>query len=253
MKAILISFLSVARLMEATTLWPAPQSASSGPSTLIVSPSQSSFFGMKGGVAPCNTLAQAFARYESLTFPHPASAVLGSDSILKGIIVVVDNLDESHPQLGTDESYTLTVPADGTSATLTAPTVYGALRGLETFSQLVVFDFDAAGYVIEGAPWVITDAPRFPHRGLMIDSARHYLPLSAIEAAIDSLSYAKLNVRTKTNPAPAFLALFPLPNPALQRFSTFRCISDFILILRIVVDPGAALAHGGHPKLPLPS
>jgi len=72
--------------------------------------------------------------------------------------------------------------------------VYGALRGLETFSQLVTFDFDSGGYVLANAPWAITDAPRFPHRGLMIDTARHFQPLASIRKIIDSLPYAKLNV-----------------------------------------------------------
>ena len=39
-----------------------------------------------------------------------------------------------------------------TTATLRAATVWGALRGLETFSQLVRFDFDARGYEIADAP-----------------------------------------------------------------------------------------------------
>ena len=45
-----------------------------------------------------------------------------------------------------------------------------------------------------GAPWRISDAPRFAHRGLMIDTARHFEPLAAVRAIVDSLAYAKLNV-----------------------------------------------------------
>ena len=62
--------------------------------------------------------------------------------------------------------------ASGGKAKATAKTVYGALRALETFSQLVRFDFDANAYALPGAPWDITDSPRFPHRGLMVDTAR---------------------------------------------------------------------------------
>ena len=68
------------------------------------------------------------------------------------------------------------------------------LRGLETFSQMVVFDFDTGLYTIPQAPWAINDAPRFPHRGLMIDTARHFEPVAAIKGIVDSLPYAKLNV-----------------------------------------------------------
>jgi hexosaminidase len=72
--------------------------------------------------------------------------------------------------------------------------VYGALRGLETFSQLVEFDFETMAYGVAYGPWAIIDEPRFPHRGLMIDTARHFLPLSTVRGVVDSLPYAKLNV-----------------------------------------------------------
>ena len=54
----------------------------------------------------------------------------------------MEELDESHPQLSTDETYTLSISSSGVK--LTAPTVYGALKGLETFSQLVLFDLTHA-------------------------------------------------------------------------------------------------------------
>lgn len=108
--------------------------------------------------------------------------------------------DESHPQLGTDETYSLDVTAEG-EATLQAPTIYGLLHALETLSQLVTFDFSAGQHVIKNAPWHIEDGPRFPHRGLMVDTARHFQPLEAIRRIIDSISYAKLNVRVILLPA----------------------------------------------------
>lgn len=43
-------------------------------------------------------------------------------------------------------------------------------------------------------PWYIHDAPRFPHRELLIDSSRHFLPVPALKQIIDSLPYAKINV-----------------------------------------------------------
>ena len=68
------------------------------------------------------------------------------------------------------------------------------MRGLETFSQLVSFDFDTQSYSIAAASVSIQDAPRFPHRGLMIDTARHFETLASIRAIIASLPYAKINV-----------------------------------------------------------
>ena len=72
---------------------------------------------------------------------------------------------------------------------------YGAcVRGLESFSQLVLFDFNSESYGIVAAPWVIHDAPRFPHRGLMVDTSRHFLPVSALREIVHSLPYSKINV-----------------------------------------------------------
>ncbi|WP_142764379.1 family 20 glycosylhydrolase, partial [Klebsiella pneumoniae] len=44
-------------------------------------------------------------------------------------------------------------------------------------------------------PWVtIEDSPRFPWRGLLLDSARHFIPLPDIKRQIDGMAAAKLNV-----------------------------------------------------------
>ena len=60
------------------------------------------------------------------------------------------------------------------NATLTADTVIGALRGLETFAQLVQPDFSIR-------VTTITDWPRFPFRAVLIDTSRHYLPGVLVE------------------------------------------------------------------------
>lgn len=109
-----------------------------------------------------------------------------------GLDVSVSNRSEAHPQLDTDESYTLDVSAG--KATLTAASVYGALRGLETFSQLVIFNFTTRTYEIHGAPWHIEDSPRFAYRGLMVDTARHYIALPELREIVDAMSYSKMNV-----------------------------------------------------------
>lgn len=59
--------------------------------------------------------------------------------------------------------------------------------------QLVTWDFDVGRYRIDSTPLAITDAPRFPHRGLLIDSSRHFLPVRTVYMVIDAMSYAKLN------------------------------------------------------------
>lgn len=85
----------------------------------------------------------------------------------------------------TDPSYTLRV--DAPTARVDAKTQWGALRALETLSQLVAWrgEGDAGAgrthYRVHGSPVVVADAPRFPWRGLLLDTARHFLPVPAIE------------------------------------------------------------------------
>ena len=172
------------------SLWPMPKSFSNGNTTVTIVPS-ATFFDLS---TASPILAAAIGRYTPLTFPHAAAPSLTAGVGVSGLKISVTSAAEDFPQLETDETYTLTIPEAGGVATLTAATVYGALHGMETFSQLVAFDFETETYQIMYAPWVIDDAPRFPHRGLMIDTARHFETLDAIRKIIDSLVYAKINV-----------------------------------------------------------
>ena len=43
-------------------------------------------------------------------------------------------------------------------------------------------------------PISVDDKPEFKWRGLMIDSSRHFLPVSEIKKTVDSLMYNKMNV-----------------------------------------------------------
>jgi hexosaminidase len=89
---------------------------------------------------------------------------------------------------GEDESYTLEV--DSQQARLSAPNPLGVLRGLETFLQLVVHD--PQGFAAAAAS--IKDRPRFPWRGLLIDTARHWMPMEVLKRNIDAMAAVKLNV-----------------------------------------------------------
>ncbi len=87
-----------------------------------------------------------------------------------------------------DESYRLEVtPAQ---ARLSARTVVGALRGLETLLQLVTAD--ARGWRVPAAR--IADRPRFPWRGLLLDAGRHFMPVDVVLRQLDAMAQVKLNV-----------------------------------------------------------
>ena len=76
---------------------------------------------------------------------------------------------------------------------LTSPSIWGIYRGLETFSQLVFQNPELGGeYQIKVA--TITDYPRFSHRGVLLDSSRHFLEKKVILQNLDAMAYNKFNV-----------------------------------------------------------
>ena len=91
-------------------------------------------------------------------------------------------------RLGEDESYELTVT--DADAMLNAPTTLGILHGLQTFLQLV--HPAATGFAVPQL--TIKDRPRFPWRGLMVDVARHFIPLDVLKRNLDGMAAVKLNV-----------------------------------------------------------
>jgi len=104
------------------------------------------------------------------------------------LVIQADHASKEIQEVGEDESYVLEVTATG--AKLTAPTTLGAMHGLQTFLQLV--DVSPGGFATPAV--TIHDQPRFPWRGLMIDSARHFIPLDIIRRNIDGMEAVKMNV-----------------------------------------------------------
>ena len=92
------------------------------------------------------------------------------------------------PSVDEDESYTLEINLP--QSTIHAPTVVGALRGLETFLQLL--EGDREGFYIPAV--IINDRPRFRWRGLLIDIGRHYEPPEVLKRNIDAMAAVKMNV-----------------------------------------------------------
>lgn len=91
-----------------------------------------------------------------------------------------------------DESYRLTLSENGT-ATLTAVSSIGVLRGLETFVQLFYTHSSKRGVYTPYAPVVIADSPKYPHRGVLLDVARNWYPVDTIMRTIDAIAANKMN------------------------------------------------------------
>ena len=139
---------------ENTLLWPQPQERTvlsrigyvAGPST---------FSFQQAGNTENQILAAAFERYRGILFQYPPTAISWAHRciaapcppvppspnrslVVQALVVSVANDSETLDE-NTDESYNLSVTYP--HATLSSNSVFGAIRGLETFSQLMqVFD-----------------------------------------------------------------------------------------------------------------
>ena len=99
-----------------------------------------------------------------------------------------DHASKQVQELGEDETYVLEIASGG--AKLNAPTPLGVLHGLQTFLQLV--DVAPDGFAAPAV--VIRDQPRFPWRGLMIDTSRHFIPIDVLRCNLDGMEAVKMNV-----------------------------------------------------------
>lgn len=192
---------------SAIHLWPMPSQVSRGNFSLSVSPHLDISLSIAGLTESRSSfiVADTFRRYKHIIFLHadsefnilnPTELLLNSEDHYLEKLVVNVSLEDDTLDFETDESYRLYIPSDLSveQAYLQANTIYGALRGLETFSQLCVFNFTSRMVEIKSVPWDIVDSPRFKYRGILIDTSRHYQPIDAIKQVIDSMAYAKLNV-----------------------------------------------------------
>ncbi|PVU94772.1 hypothetical protein BB561_002273 [Smittium simulii] len=179
---------------QALALWPAPHSMETGNSHLAVDVEKIAYNICS---ASNQILENAVKRYSELICKEKFSPPLdynitaiktsGSFSTLD---ISVENAS-SELSIDTDESYSLNISDDG-YASLLSKTVYGAIRGLETFSQLVLYNDNH--HVIKNAPVSITDKPEFAHRGILLDTSRNYYSISSIKRTLDAMAYTKMNV-----------------------------------------------------------
>lgn len=111
-----------------------------------------------------------------------------ADAAKATLVIRAESSGRKVQDLEEDESYTLEVTSS--RATLSASNPLGILHGLQTFLQLVAPA--PTGFAV---PVVnIQDQPRFPWRGLLIDSCRHFIPLDVMKRNLDGMAALKMNV-----------------------------------------------------------
>src|SRR5829696_8870054 len=113
---------------------------------------------------------------------------LALDDQATQLIIHCEGPGKNIPAVSENESYRIDIT--DRQALLSAPTVVGALRGLETLLQLL--DADRTAYFFPAVQ--IEDQPRFPWRGLLIDIARHFQPMHVLKRNLDAMAAVKLNV-----------------------------------------------------------
>lgn len=188
--------------------WPLPKFISFGFTNLTLDPSSLQITTN----STCQIIHDAIERYKdiivkesgkkseirnrvSVRFPR-----LRSNSQFTSLAIIIEKAGgcDEYPYLGMNESYSLLVKENET-AILRAGEIWGALRGLETFSQLIYLDpdsqtGDSEGYPLKIRTALIHDEPRFSHRGVLLDTSRHFLSVNIIKKNLDLMAFAKFNV-----------------------------------------------------------
>ncbi|KAG6420331.1 hypothetical protein SASPL_116855 [Salvia splendens] len=154
-----------------TYIWPLPSQYTSGNQTLSVNPNLALFTSGNGGGS--RIVSQAFERYKRIIFEHASLKLptAGVDYDLSKLTILVRSDDEE------------------------ANSIYGALHGLETLSQLCAFDYGTKTVkctMLHGTFKISRDLNTAVF--CLVDTSRHYLPIEIIKQVIESMSFAKLNV-----------------------------------------------------------
>jgi hexosaminidase len=109
---------------------------------------------------------------------------------------IVLRVDAGRTELG-DEGYELETGRAG--VTLAAGSAAGLFRGVQTLRQLFPPEIEAHDGGRRAGPWElprgrVADRPRFRWRGVMLDVARHFIPVDDVKRFVDEIAMYKLNV-----------------------------------------------------------
>jgi len=123
-----------------------------------------------------------------LYFPQNAVQLISQNTASEDYTCLLEFKRKSGLDLNTNESYELEIKNN--QIKISAESDIGCMRGLETLTQLLMFD--SSGFYFPTVS--IQDEPRFPWRGLLMDVSRHFIPLDVIKRNIDGMAAVKLNV-----------------------------------------------------------
>lgn len=188
-------------------IWPMPNQRLLRDEFYLLRPST---FKIQANIDNCDIINEAIERYKGIIQTDARIARYASEGqprkslrdnvyfkgTLTGLNIHLMNPcghnGEHWPHLYMNESYTLEINETSVTGSLLADSVWGVLRGLETFSQILVPSGD--GPILKVKCQTIVDTPKLRHRGLLLDTSRHYLPISDLFITLDAMSYNKMNV-----------------------------------------------------------
>lgn len=196
-------FNSVEILPSKGLPWPLPQQYIKDPTYFTINPKSFQFVLSK---TKCDILVNAVKRCQQYAFMDDCARSLKAKrnrelyhkgdlnaGILDNLTIEVTGPCEKWPYMNMDEQYLIKIntPDMPNKAVLYSTTVWGALHGLETFAQLV-YSLSPGQFVINTT--TILDFPRFSYRGILLDTSRHFVPVSVLLQNLDAMSQAKMNV-----------------------------------------------------------
>ncbi|MFD4374732.1 beta-N-acetylhexosaminidase [Streptomyces sp. NPDC058486] len=143
--------------------------------------------GVPGGGPGVRAVAEQLAARLRPATGFRLPVVTGADAEIRLL------LDPAAGDLG-DEGYRLR--SEPTRLTLTARTPAGLFRGVQTVRQQLPAAIERT--TVQHRAWkiaggTVTDTPRFPYRGAMLDVARHFFTVEEVKAYIDRIALYKLN------------------------------------------------------------
>ena len=132
-------------------------------------------------------LAALLAPATGYTLPVLTSAPTGAAPVIKLTLTGPD------PDLGV-EGYHLSISSHSVEITAAQPA--GLFYGVQTLRQLLPAAIESS--TPQDGPWQIpggqiSDHPRYPWRGMMLDVARHFFSVEDVKQVIDWLAYYKMN------------------------------------------------------------
>jgi hexosaminidase len=199
-----IGLFELIELVCGCNVWPKPNFCSSSPQLNTIDPKEFQIQ-YNDSWSNCDLILDLVNRYSVIFFNDDCSMLskgrssassreaLNDTPSLPYLKLVITQFEcPSIVPVDTDESYLIKVQ-NGT-AVLIASEVWGAIRGVETFAQLIKVDTlnGASSFVINNVK--IEDSPRFSFRGFLVDTSRHFLPIRYLLQTLDAIAINKMNV-----------------------------------------------------------